>query len=158
AGVDLLEPVELAVLAVDQLGPVELGLAQLPAEAGRVGEVLGVRSAVDQQLLGHAASQHAGTSDPLDFTDGDPGTVFAGPAARGHATGACADGEEIEVELGHRRTLENRTRLGKPPWSSASGQANVCSRNAEGHRRSAADHPGDGPVSADRARADDRCA
>src|SRR5262249_35479820 len=102
AQVDAVEPVELPVLGRDEAGPIEAGLPrEAPAEAGGVGEVVVEVGSVDQELLGDAAAEHAGAAHPDLLADGHAGAVRAGAAAGGDAAGSGADGEQVEVVLGH---------------------------------------------------------
>ena len=68
--------------------------------AGGVSEPLAIGGSVDQQLLGHTATNHAGASDPIAFHDGHPGPVGSGPFCGGEAAGSSPDHEQIDVVRG----------------------------------------------------------
>ena len=111
-----LEPRNLLVLGRDQCRPVEVRLADRPAEAARILEVVGEAAGVDEQLLGHAAADDAGAADAILLRDGDLGAVAGRDARRAHAARAGADHEQIVVELGHacvcrRQSVIRRRRL-----------------------------------------------
>ena len=57
------QPRDLLVLVRDQSRPVELRLADRPAVAGRVLEVVGEVAGVDEELLRDAAADHAGAAE-----------------------------------------------------------------------------------------------
>ena len=97
-GVDALEPLDLGQHIVAQGRPVELAAADLPAEAARVLQILGEMGAVDEQLLGHAAADHAGAADPIFLGDRDPGAMRGGDPRRAHAARAGADHEQVIVD------------------------------------------------------------
>ncbi len=99
--VDAVEPVELAVLGRDQLLPVELRAADVPAIAARVLELFVEMHAVDQQLLRDTAAQHAGAADAHRFRDGDARAIGRGATRRGDTAGAGADDEIVVVEFSH---------------------------------------------------------
>src|SRR6185312_11243811 len=99
--VDAVEPVELLVLGGDELRPVEAALADLPAIAGGILELLGEMRAIDQELFRDAAAQHAGAADAARLDDGHPGAVSGGAPAACNAARPGADGEEIEIVFRH---------------------------------------------------------
>ena len=61
---DDLEPVDVTGNEIAQLRPVETGFAQRPAIGRRIVQRMGKVAGIDQQLLGHAAPDHAGPADP----------------------------------------------------------------------------------------------
>ena len=98
-----LEPGDLAVLVGDQRRPVERRLGQRPAVAGGVLELVGKARRIDQELLRHAAADHAGAADPVFLGHHDARAV-AGRDPRGaHAARACTDDEQIDVVISHAR-------------------------------------------------------
>jgi len=54
-----------------------------------------------QQLLRHAAAQHAGAADTGHFGDGYPPAQTGSQTAGAHSTGTGADGKQIKVEACH---------------------------------------------------------
>ena len=99
-GVGALEPADLGQHIVAQHRPVEALLRHVPAEHRRIVEVLGEMRAVDEQLLGHAAADHAGAADLIFLGDRDPGAMRRGDARGAHAARPGADHEQVEV--GHQ--------------------------------------------------------
>ena len=63
-GIGGLEPRDLAILVGDQRRPIEDRLADGPAVAGRILELVGEARGIDQELLRDAAADHAGAADP----------------------------------------------------------------------------------------------
>src|SRR5207342_1114859 len=53
--------------------------------------------AVHQELLRHAAADHAGPADAEFLGNGDPRTRQRGNTCRAHAAGSCADDEQVVV-------------------------------------------------------------
>ena len=70
-GVDALEPLDLGEHVVAQGRPVELAARRPSSRSGRVLQILGEMGAVDEQLLRHAAADHAGAADLIFLGDGD---------------------------------------------------------------------------------------
>ena len=95
--VDAVEPRDLLVLVRDQGGPGEGGLAQAPAEAGRVLDLVAYAGGVDQELLGDAADVDAGAAEPGLLGQRDPRAGRGGHPRRAHAAAAAADDEEVEA-------------------------------------------------------------
>src|SRR5262245_44211077 len=56
---------------------------------------------VDEQLLRHAASDHARASPPSCLGNRDLGAVFGGYARRSHAARTSSDHEQIDIEARH---------------------------------------------------------
>ena len=97
-----LEPGDLLVLVGDERRPVEAGGADVPAEARSKLEQVLVARGIDEELLGHAAADHAGAADAILLDDRDPGTI-AGRDTRGtHAARASADHQEV-IAVAHRK-------------------------------------------------------
>jgi hypothetical protein len=104
-GIGAVDPVDLLQHVVAQRLPVERALiGHLPAETLGVLQVLGEMRAVDQQLLGHAATDHAGAADAIFLRHRHPGAVRRGNAAGARATRPCADDEEVVIVVGHQFT------------------------------------------------------
>ena len=92
-----LEPRDLLVLVGDERRPVEGRRRHRPAEARGIGELVGKPRGVDEELLRHAAADHAGAADPILLGDHHLGAVTRGDPGRAHAAGAGADDEEVDV-------------------------------------------------------------
>ena len=105
AAVDVLQPQDLRVLALNEARPVEGPIAHGPAEAGRVMEMLRELACVDHQLLRHAAADDAGAAEAILFSAGDARAVASRNPRGAHAAGAAADDEKIVVvvSVGHGR-------------------------------------------------------
>ncbi len=99
--VDAVQPVDLGQDIVAQRRPVEAPVAERPAEAARVDQVLGEVTAIDQQLLRHAAADDAGTADAVLLGDGDARAVARRDPRGADPARAGADDEEVVVEAGH---------------------------------------------------------
>src|SRR5690606_25684414 len=98
-GIEPFEPGDLAVLAGDQLRPVEARRPDVPAIAGGIFESVGEGAGIDHHLLGYAAADHAGAAHAVFFGHAD---ARAGPgrdASRPHTARSATDDEEVEVEL-----------------------------------------------------------
>src|SRR3546814_19849 len=93
--VDLVEAADLPVLVRDQLRPVEAALADRPAVALGVAEVLAVMRGVGQELLRDAADIDAGAAEIALLGDRDPGPVVRREPARPHPAEAPADGNAV---------------------------------------------------------------
>src|SRR5690606_2848380 len=71
------------------------------AIAGRIPEMLGELRGVDEQLLGHASANDAGSAEAVLLGDRYPLAQGGGNPAGAHPTGAAAGNDEIIVEFGH---------------------------------------------------------
>src|SRR5579872_2265116 len=72
-----------------------------PTETGGIFE-FGVKSrGVDQELLGHAATDDAGTTEPVFLGDHDARPMFGGDARGANAARSASDHEKIDVMFGH---------------------------------------------------------
>src|SRR5690349_16090576 len=107
----MVEAVDLPVLGVEQLAPVEVGNCSVPAEAHRVLECIAELTAVDQQLLRHAAADDAGAANLAAFADRYTRTVSGCATAGGHAAGPGADGEQVKIVGRHRQIPLKRTNM-----------------------------------------------
>ena len=96
-GVGLLEPVDLLVLVGDQRRPIELRLGHRPAEARGILEFLGEARGIDQQLLRHAAADHAGAADPILLGDHHPRAIAGRDAGGTDPARTRADDEQIDL-------------------------------------------------------------
>ena len=96
-GIGPFDPGHIVEHIVAQGLPVELALADLPAEPLAIFQILGEMRAVDEHLLGHTAPDDAGSPDPVLFCDRDLGTVRGGHAAGAHAPRSGTDGEEVVI-------------------------------------------------------------
>ena len=108
--IDALEPRDLALLGRDEPAPIELGLADAPAETSRVLEIVGVARRHDVELLGDAAANDASAAETEVFRNRDLGSVPRGDARRAHAARARADYEKVEVEFRHARPVSRDRR------------------------------------------------
>ena len=129
------EPRHLVGDGVAQRRPIEARLGQRPAEARRILEVLGEAAGVDEELLGHAAADHAGAADAVFFRDHHAGPMARGDAGRARAARPGADDEKIHVEISHCSVLLARVRA-------ALGRAQRFAHAATARRR-----PGRPPTS-----------
>ena len=99
AGIDAVQPVDLALDVVDQRRPVEAQILASPAEAARIGEIAAVLAAIDQQLLRHAAADHAGAADAIFLGDADARAELGRKPRRADPARARANDEQIVVVL-----------------------------------------------------------
>ena len=104
-GIGGFEPRDLAVLVGDQRRPVERRLRHGPAVAGGVLELVGKARGIDQELLRHAAADHAGAADAVFLGDHHARAVARRDARGAHAARARPDDEQIDVVVRHRRSL-----------------------------------------------------
>ena len=95
------QPRDFLVLVGDQRRPVEGGRRHGPAVARRILEFVGKARGVDQQLLRHAAADHAGAADAIFLRQHHARAVTRGDARGAHAARAAADDEQIGIEVGH---------------------------------------------------------
>src|SRR5215469_826215 len=100
--VDLAEAADLLVLRLDQRRPVKAWRHHRPTKACSVGKRFGELRAIDEQLLWHAAAQHAGAADAQLLADCDPCAVAAGAARARDPAGAGADRDHVEIIARHR--------------------------------------------------------
>ena len=89
-----------SLLAIS-VGQSKRGALDAPAEALRVLELVAEAAGVDQQLLGHAAADHAGAAEAVLLGNRHLGAVAGGDARRAHAARAAADDEQVEVVVAH---------------------------------------------------------
>jgi len=97
ADVQLVEPIHLRPHAAEQFGAVALAGSHAPAVAGGIRQQVAHGGAVHQQLLGHAAADHAGAAHPIPLHDRHPRAVGRGPLGRRQAAGAGADHHQIKA-------------------------------------------------------------
>src|SRR3546814_15331910 len=64
-GVETFEPRDLGEHIVAQRRPVKFAIGHLPANAPCILQILGEMRAIDEKLLGHAATDHPGAATPL---------------------------------------------------------------------------------------------
>src|SRR5512135_94166 len=93
----------LPILAGDELRPVECRLADAPAVADRVLEVVAKMRRIGEQLLRDAADVHTGAAEAVAFRYRDARAVLRGEAARAHSARAAADREQVEIVARHGR-------------------------------------------------------
>src|SRR5262249_50087088 len=99
--IHLREPRDLAVFVGDQRGPGKRGALDRPAVAARVLEILGIVRRVGEELLRHAAADHAGAADAVVLGDRHLAAEMVRNAARADAAGPGTDDEEVVVEAAH---------------------------------------------------------
>ena len=85
ADIDRVQAIDLLLHIVAQGRPGMRGLAVRPTVGQRILELVGEFRAVHQQLLRHAAPDHAGTTDAIVLADADAGAVARGDARGAHA-------------------------------------------------------------------------
>ena len=108
AVVDPLKIFDLIVFRLDQSIPIQTGALNCPAVAAGVFEVASVGAPVHEQLLRDAPSDDTGSAEAAFLDQGNLRAVASRASARRNAATAAADGEEVEVELGHGRKLTAR--------------------------------------------------
>src|SRR5262245_52382912 len=99
--INAVQAIDLAPHIVEQDRPVEAQSLVSPSEATRIGEIPTVTAAIDEELLRHAAADHAGAADAVFLGDADAGAERRGEARRAHPARARADDEEIVVVPSH---------------------------------------------------------
>ena len=97
APVDALQPVELGDFGPHHRRPVEGALADGPAIARSILEVVAEVRRVDEHLLGDAAAMHAGAAEPVVLDHRRARAVACRPAGAGHAARATADHQKVEI-------------------------------------------------------------
>ena len=100
--IDAIEPCDLGVLVGNEARPVEVPLADRPAEARRVLEMRAVMAGIDKELLGDAADVDAGAAQVALLGKRDARAVARRHARRAHPARAAADHEEVVVVCCHR--------------------------------------------------------
>ncbi len=103
--IEPVEPVDLGEHVVAQRLPVEHAVFGGPPKGLRILQVLGKVRAVDEQFLGHAATDHAGAADAVFLGHGDARAVRRRNPAGAHPARARADGEKVVVVVGHGKLL-----------------------------------------------------
>ncbi len=83
--VDAFEAGDLLVLVGDQRRPVERRLGDRPAIARGVRDLVVDMGGIDQELLGHAAADHAGAAHAVLFGDHHLGAMVARDAGGAYA-------------------------------------------------------------------------
>src|SRR5207248_1821663 len=74
-----------------------------PAVTGSIFELGTKPRRIDQEFLGHAAADDAGTAEPIFLGHHDAGAVLGGNARRTHAARSAANDEKIDVVFRHVR-------------------------------------------------------
>ena len=114
-GVGQFEPRDLAVLVGDQRRPVEARLRYRPAVACGILEFIGKARGIDEQLLRHAAADHARAADAVLLGDHDVCAIARRDARRAHAARTGTDDEKIDVLIRHLASCV-RGRAGQMLW------------------------------------------
>ena len=83
-GVDAVEAIDIRKNGIAQRNPVERRALDVPAELLCVLEVLGKARSIDEHLLGHAATDHAGSADPVFLRHGNLRTMGSRDPAGAH--------------------------------------------------------------------------
>ncbi len=99
-GIGPFEPVHIGQHVVAQDLPVELALADFPAEFLAVFQILGEMGTVDEHLLRHAAANDAGAADPVFFRDRHFRAMRCRNTAGPNAPRPSADGEKVVIVFG----------------------------------------------------------
>lgn len=95
------QPRDLLVLVGDQRRPVEGRGRNGPAETGGIFQLVTDMRADHEQLLRHAAADHAGPAHAVLFRDHHARTVTGRDAGGTHAARAATDDKEVDVEFSH---------------------------------------------------------
>ena len=101
-GVGGFQPRHLTIDVRDQRRPVECRLRHGPAVTGGVFEFLGKSRRVDQQLLRHAAADHAGAADAIFLSDHHARAVARRNPPSAYAARARTNDKEIDVVIRHQ--------------------------------------------------------
>ena len=75
----MVEPIHLSAHIGQQDAGVGANPLDMPAIAGCIGEQVFVGRAINQQLFGHAAADHAGATHAIALHNRHPGAVASGP-------------------------------------------------------------------------------
>src|SRR5215471_4610810 len=97
APIDSIKPMNLAILVGNQGLPVEVALAEVPAEARGIGKSFAKFGSVNQQFLGDASYVHAGPAQVPLFGDRRFRAEGRGHPACPHATTAGPESKKIEI-------------------------------------------------------------
>src|SRR3990172_12544687 len=82
-------------------GQVEAKPPAGPAEPFCVGELAAIAAAIDEQLLRHAAADHAGAADAILLGDADARAELGRQPRRADPARARADDEQVVVVMSH---------------------------------------------------------
>ena len=107
-GIEPLEAGDFLFLGAHQRRPIKSRFRHGPAETGRILESIMKAGGHDQELLGHAAADHAGAAKAELFRQHHPGAMPRRNPGSANAAGAAPDHEEINVEVRHRNGLSGR--------------------------------------------------
>ena len=88
----------LAFLGRHQRRPIEARRTDAPAEPLGVGKIVGEATGVDQQLLGHAAANDAGSADAELLRDDRLRAVLGRDSRRPDPARPGADDKKVDVE------------------------------------------------------------
>ena len=104
--IQTVQPVDVRENIVAQRDPVELGLADIPAECLRILQIFGELRTIDEHLLRNAAANDASAANAVFLRDGHARSVSGRNAGSANAPRAGADGEKvIIVFVGHQTML-----------------------------------------------------
>ena len=117
--IGLREAGDLLLLGGDELRPFETRLAHAPSKTLGVAKSVRETAGVDEQFLGHAAADDAGSADPGFLGDHCSRAMAGRDPGGAHAPGSRADDEQIHVEI------HDASRSRSLAWS---GRSRNCSR------------------------------
>ena len=94
--VELIEAIHLSAHPAEQLG--NIGGHRSDAESiGRgIGQLMPRLRAIHQQFLGHATTDHAGSTHPIALNNRDPCAMAGRPLGGGQAAGPCPQDHQIK--------------------------------------------------------------
>ena len=104
---------DFALLGRHQRRPIETPRPDAPAEPFGVGKIVGEAARVDQQLLGHAAANDAGSADAEFLRDDDLRAMLGRDSRRPNPARTGADDEQVDVER-HRANLSSASATLRP--------------------------------------------
>src|SRR5262249_54212468 len=96
------EPRDLAILVGDQRGPVEARLADAPAIAQSILEIVREARRINQEFLRHAAANDAGAADAILLRDHHARAIARSDAGSTDAARASTDHEQVDVRHSDR--------------------------------------------------------
>jgi glyoxylase-like metal-dependent hydrolase (beta-lactamase superfamily II) len=112
--VDGVQAVDFGLDVVAQGRPRVRGFGQRPAIGRSVLELVRELGAIDQELLRHAAPDHAGAADPVVLADANARTMAGRDARSAHTARTGADDEKIVI-IRHVDNLRTKPQHGHIP-------------------------------------------
>ena len=92
----MVQAVDLRSHAIKQLPHIGMPSVDMKAIGRSIRKLVACLRAVDQQLLGHATSDHAGAADAVTLEDGHLGAMACRAFGGCKSTGASADHHKVE--------------------------------------------------------------